>query len=118
MTTEELRSLLKWWESKRLVFNVFIGFIGGITLLLGMSEIDCNYWFLSDILGIFLWGIMANILYSSGILLELSDWYYLKGKIRVKKYRFLLLVLGFTFSCLLTFLCARVYVFSVALCAM
>lgn len=108
MTIEELKLNLKWWESKRWIFNLAVGLVGILTIYEGLSRDDFS-WIRSDIFGILYWGIGANILYSLGFLLELFDWYYLKNKIGIKKIRMILFIIGLLFSCFWTLLCGWFY---------
>ncbi len=108
MTIEELRGNIKWWESKRWIFNLAVGLAGVIAIYYATSY-STFIWYRTDVLGIIIWGIGANILYSSGTLIELFDWYYLKNAIRLKNLRGLFFVVGTVFSCLWTFYNAWMY---------
>ena len=108
MTLEEIRSNVKWWESKRWIFNIVIGFIGCFTIYDSYSRGEYS-WVNKDITGIVFWGICANIFYSTGILLELLDWYYFKNRIGFKKMRLLFFVIGLVFSSLFTLWCGWNY---------
>ncbi len=108
MTIEELKLNIKWWESKRWIFNVAVGTFGILALYRGMSESE-YYWSTSDTLGVITWGIGANIFYSLGLLLELFDWYYLKNRIRLKRFRLFFFISGTLFSSLWTYWCAFLY---------
>lgn len=108
MTLEELRSNIKWWESRRLIFNLLVGLIGALAIYNGLSQ--CNYsWTVADTLSIICWGLGANVFYSLGFLLEIFDWYYLDNKIGIKKFRLLFFVTGTIFSCLWTYWCTWGY---------
>ena len=104
MTLDELKLDIKWWESKRWIFNVAVGLFGAIAIFEGVSRAD-YVWFTSDGISIICWGIGANILYSLGILLELFDWYYLGNRIKIKKFRLFFFVTGLLFSCFWTLWC-------------
>jgi hypothetical protein len=110
MTLHEFKLNIKWWESKRLIFNLVIISSGLISFYDGYSR-STFFWDFSDTVAIFRWIIFANISYSLGILLEIFDWYYLKNKLNVVKYRLILFSLGIVFSFLLTLLCGF-FVFS------
>jgi len=101
MTIEELKSNIKWWESKRWIYNIFVGIFGVLGVYDGISRGE-HHWSIDDILGIIIWGIAANFFYSLGILLEIFDWYYLKNKIGIKRFRLVFFVIGLLFSCLWT----------------
>ena len=102
MTLEELKLDIKWWESKRGIYNLAVGLLGSLALYNGMSQ--CEYsWSVADTIGVVIWGIGANILYSLGMLLELLDWYYLKNRIGIKNFRALFFIVGLLFSCFWTY---------------
>jgi hypothetical protein len=85
-----LKKTIIWWEKKRIWFNVIIGVIGILAVYMYCTDaIETE-----DIIGIILWGIMANILYSVGILLEIVNQYYLKGKLNIFRFRHVFFILG------------------------
>lgn len=107
LTLEELKSNIKWWESKRWIYNIGVGLCGLLMIILAIYG---GYsWTQADTFGVIYWGIGANILYSLGILLELLDWYYLNNKIRIQKFRTALFIIGISFSCLWTLWCCMIY---------
>jgi hypothetical protein len=87
-----------------------VGCSGAIGLYRGSLMVD-YYWSSDDIIGILRYAIIANIFYSSGMVVELLEWYYLKGKLGLGKYRLALFILGTVFSCILTWVLARIYFF-------
>ena len=101
MTLEELKSNMKWWESKRLLFNLAVGLFGVFGIYIGISQYEYTLTII-DFIGIIFWGVSANILYSTGLLLELLDWYYLNNKIRIYRFRRLFFIGGLLFSCVFT----------------
>ena len=103
MTIEKLKSNIRWWESKRWIYNCLVGLWGTIAIYEGLSTIDYS-WALADTLGIVIWGIGANIFYSLGIILEILDWYYLNNRLRVVKFRLFFFIIGLLFSCFWTYL--------------
>ena len=108
MTLEKLKSNIKWWESKRLIFNILVG-ISGIIAIYKASHLDNFYWSNQDTFGTITWGLGANIFYSCGMILELFNWYYLKEKLNLNKLRLLLFIIGLIFSCLWTYFNAWMY---------
>ncbi len=108
MTIEELKSNIKWWESKRWIYNLSVGLFGIFTIYDGFSRGEYS-WTKSDTYGVIWWGIGANVLYSLGILLELFDWYYLKQRLRIKNLRMFLFIIGLLFSCFWTLRCGWFY---------
>jgi len=108
MKIEELKSNIKWWGSKRWIYNLAVGLFGVYGIYDGLSRVE-YFWTFDDSLGIIFWAIGANILYSLGILLELFDWYYLKNKAGIKKFRMLFFIVGVLFSCIWTLSCCFMY---------
>lgn len=102
MTIEELKSDIKWWETKRWFYNLGVAIFGILAMYFGISSDEYSFT-LEDFLGIIIWGIGANIFYSLGILVEILDWYYLENKIGIKRFRMIFLIIGFFFSCFSTF---------------
>ncbi|MDH7911168.1 hypothetical protein [Winogradskyella sp. SYSU M77433] len=108
MNIEELKSNIKWWESKRWVFNVLVGLSGLFAIFNFLAESQYK-WTFEDTIGVLIWGIGANIFYSLGTLLELFDWYYLDSKIGIKSFRLFFFISGTFLSCIYTFWCVLVY---------
>ena len=108
MTPDQLRADIKWWESKRWIFNVFVGILGTVAILICLSEQPYK-WTFRDSLGIVYWGIGANFFYSLGTLVELFDWYYLKNKLGLKKLRLLFFIFGTLVSGIYTFCFVKDY---------
>lgn len=104
MTLEQLRLNIKWWESRRWIFNLVIIIIGSFSFYNGFSRSDFS-WIQSDIFIVIRFIILANICYSLGTILEIFDWYYLKNKLGITKIRLLLFIIGIIFSCFLTLWC-------------
>lgn len=105
MNTTTLQNTISWWEKKRIAFNIFIGLIGSIAVFHFINHAFTQ----DDAIGIILWGIMANILYSIGILLEVANQYYLKGKLNIFHYRLLFFIVGTLLYMLATWVYASLY---------
>jgi hypothetical protein len=60
-----LKSALKWWEKKRILFNVFVAASGIIPLFLYAKSFD-----LEELILIVFYGLVVNVFYSLGFLLE------------------------------------------------
>ena len=90
LDNNRLNETISWWEKKRIIFNIIIGFFGILALII--IQPSCFGWF--DCIGILLWGIMANILFSLGILLEIANQYYFKSKYNVYQFRNFFYVIG------------------------
>ncbi|MBL7559986.1 hypothetical protein JAO71_09245 [Olleya sp. YSTF-M6] len=98
-TKSILNDTVKWWESKRLIYNIIVGLVGLITILI-MQPIHFGFF---ECIGIIIWGIGANIFFSLGTLVEIFDLYYFKGKLKLHNYRPLFLTLGLFIACLITY---------------
>lgn len=95
------REIFGWWESRRLTFNLWVGFVGVFTwlsvLIAGSAAVKPGVDFeepLAMIIGPFFYAIMANICYTAG---PFFDMIFYKKSPRVA-----LLRIGFWFSLLLT----------------
>jgi len=108
MTSEEIRSNIKWWESKRWIYNVLVG-ISGVVALMEVLPKSQYEWTSADTLGIIFWGIGANVLYTLGTIVELFDWYYLKNKLGIKRLRLFFFISGTIVSCVYTYTSVLAY---------
>lgn len=104
MTTWEI---IRWWEIRRILYN-------GILLAIGAASIIAMEWLMGKVipvgedavepfalaLGAFAYGIIANLCYTSGWVLELGMGRADKGRARAVAKK--LFVAGLWFSCLLT----------------
>ena len=96
MIQEKHEYAIKWWEKKRIAFNLIILLGGIIGIIIGVENGLGNYSTLSniDFLEVILWAIIANIIYSMGFFAEALDNYYFKDKfknmLRIKRFRFAL----------------------------
>ena len=98
MNSEELKSSITWWESKRWVFNVIISAAG----IFGITKGIISWYTSQNILVIIFWGIGANLFYSSGMLLEFWDWHYLKNRLKLFRIRRILFLAVTIFSAYIT----------------
>ena len=96
MNRELTKDTLSWWEKKRIWYNLIV-LIFGIWQI--VKEKPDTFGF-EDIKCIIIYGLGANILYSSGILVELLDEYYLKTFFKLKRFRWFFLIVGTLFSVL------------------
>ncbi|WP_299215243.1 hypothetical protein [uncultured Aquimarina sp.] len=109
MTLEDLKTNIKWWESKRWIFNIAVGLFGIFGIYDFLGTIDYQ-WTTEDTIGVIFWGIGANVFYSLGSLMELFDWYYFNNKIKITQgLRYLLFVGGTLFSCFWTLMNTVIY---------
>lgn len=104
MTIEQLRNNIKWWESKRWIYALLILCFSVLGLYMGTSKTE-NYSFsFDDVICLSIWLLVANIFYSVGLLLELFDWYYFKGKLKLIRFKHLFFIFGLLFSCVYSFI--------------
>jgi hypothetical protein len=96
---EKIMSALTWWEKKRILFNLIVGALGVIGVFISpISMLKIN------ILAVIFYGLMANLFYSVGFLLEAFDLYYFKSKLQLFRFRLVLFVIGLLVVGLVTFL--------------
>lgn len=89
-------SVIGWWEARRLIFNMIVGFVGLVTLeqMIGFAPRSSLYQ------AAFVYGIMANACYTLGWLAELVARFLWKDK--AEHFGGILLSLGLLFSVALT----------------
>lgn len=98
-TDSSLLSAFAWWEKKRLVYNMVL-FVIGIIPVLSFDSID-----LFDLIGILLYGLLANVFYCLGFFIEISFKLYFKSDKYFNSKREPLFWAGLIFSvCLTAFL--------------
>jgi len=102
-----LNETIFWWEKKRIIFNIVVGLSG----LLSLIVVSPYFFGIKEIIGILIWAILANIFYSSGILIEIINLYYYSSEVKFFKYRFGLYVLGSFLYCAVTFFYPFLYFF-------
>ena len=107
--SEKIIDGIKWWESKRWIFNLLVGLSGMLGIVKGVYVATENIFVISDILGIILSGIIANIFYSSGILVEIFDNYYFNSKLKMERFREVFLILGCISCCIYAYICTYFY---------
>jgi len=95
------RELLRWWERRRLYFNLYVGIVGVITwwlvLIAGSAAVKPGVDFeepFAMILGPFVYGLIANLCFSLGSVVDLL---FYRGRPRVFLFR-----VGLFFSFALT----------------
>lgn len=88
-TDMSIMESFRWWENKRIWFNLAVGFTGAYVL-----DTYCIRLFPGDIIGIILWGIVANLLFSLGFFAEMADRYYLKHYMDLRQVRWILFLAG------------------------
>lgn len=109
--TDQLLATIQWWEKKRILFNIIVGIFGVIsTLLLNYGHLFTGW---INMLQIILWGFAANIFYSSGILLEVVNVYYLKSSRNFFRYRYLHFTIGTLLYSIVTIITAFTYYISI-----
>lgn len=107
--SEKIIEGIKWWESKRWILNLLVGLSGVLGIVKGINVATENIFVISDIFGIILSGIVANIFYSSDILVEIFDNYYFNNKLKLERFRVIFLILGCLLCCIYTYLSTYFY---------
>lgn len=95
---------IKWWEKKRLWFNLLVGATGLVSVL-----VHARYFGGFELFGVIMWGLVANIMFSTGLMLEIADLYYAKGRWNIHKVRNALFGAGTALYCLLSWFWASLY---------
>ena len=93
-----------YWLNYRIFFNLIVGLAGIIPVLLYLQHLR-----LSILCGITIWGVIANGLYSFGVVLEGLVITKTERARDFKRIRPILFWLGTLVFALLTFLCAFVF---------
>ena len=93
-----LEQSLSWWETRRILFNLIVGGVGLVGMLLFCSDFR-----IMDVIDICFFGVLMNIFYSVGFMLEALNKHYLKDRIKMEDWRLALFVLGTAASAILTF---------------
>jgi hypothetical protein len=93
--------IIRWWERRRLRFNIIVGLVGIATwflvLIAGNAAVQPGVDFeepLAMIIGPFLYGIMANVCYTLGWIVDVLAY---RGSPRKKLFK-----IGMIFSIVLT----------------
>ena len=98
-----LKNALKWWEKKRIWFNIFVAASGIIPLILYAKSFN-----LEELILIVFYGLVVNVFYSLGFLLEAFNEYYFKQRFCIEKFRYPFLIFGILMSSGLTFIWALI----------
>ncbi len=104
--TTEIYKSIRWWERKRLLYNVF-PLLGGLLVPFLRSDVPNGISTLSPFLIILFFLFGANIFYTLGWATELLLQYYFKIPLWGNGIRRILFVLGTLFSFLWMFILIR-----------
>lgn len=96
---KSLLSAFAWWEKRRLAYNLIIGATGVICVFI-LSLIP--FLELTDLIGIVAYGIIANMFYSSGFLIEVAAKHYFRSKMDFTEKRKIFFAIGLILSVLIT----------------
>ena len=97
----------RYWSRKRILFNIIVGISGAISVLLFLG-LDFT---LFDLLGMILWGIVANGLFSIGYVLDSYIISHSKGERSLQDNRGILFWIGTIAYVIVGFLFVMVYSF-------
>ena len=85
------RQVIRWWESRRFRYNVYVGSVGVLTWLLvliaGSAAVKPGVDFeepLAMMIGPFVYGFFANVCYSFGWLVDTA---FFRGVPRIRLYK-------------------------------
>lgn len=104
--TEPDKTLLTafgWWEKRRWIYNIVVGFTGAFFMFL--LPMVTGF----DIIGIVIYGLLANLCYSLGFLIEVVARYYFKNESDFTDRRKLMFGAGLVISVLVTAFLATVW---------
>ncbi len=93
---KSLLAAFAWWEKKRVLYNIIVGVAGIIVLLL------LPYFSILDLLGVIIYGVIVNLFYSLGFLIEVAARHYFKSDIDFTEKRETFFGAGLIFSVLVT----------------
>lgn len=96
---KNLLSAFAWWEKQRIIFNAIVGTAGISGLIIASPKLA-----LIDIVGILVYGIIANLFYGIGFFIEIGTKHYFKSDKDFRNIRVTLFWLGLIFSTAITFL--------------
>lgn len=89
-------SAFGWWEKRRWIYNIVVGFTGAFFMFL--LPMVTSF----DIIGIVIYGLLANLCYSLGFLIEVVARYYFKNESDFTDRRKLMFGAGLVLSVLVT----------------
>jgi hypothetical protein len=89
-------SAFGWWEKRRWIYNIVVGFTGAFFMFL--LPMVTSF----DIIGIVIYGLLANLCYSLGFLIEVVARYYFKNETDFTDRRKLMFGAGLVISVLVT----------------
>ncbi|MFK7773854.1 MAG: hypothetical protein AB8F94_17015 [Saprospiraceae bacterium] len=73
--SEELYESIKWWESRRILFNIAVGISGLIPIYIFWDAV-LEIGFLFSVIGILIYGSLANICYCFGWGIDILKSFY------------------------------------------
>ncbi len=97
-----LEDSIRWWEKKRLWFNIIVGVCGILPAAFAMGSMGLTL--LLFLVGSIFWGLGANVMYCSGFMLEALSFHYLKIDKPFTWLRWTMFICGIVFSSLVTLL--------------
>lgn len=100
--SKELYESIKWWEKRRILYNIAVG-IAAIFPILRLCIFIESIDYIPFSLGIIVYLCLANICYCFGWGIDILKSFYFKNS-TYGKHKSLLLVLGIVFSMLFTLL--------------
>jgi len=103
---DPLLKAFAWWEKKRLLYNIIVGFTGIIVCL------SFPIHTFLDIISVILYGVMANLFYFSGFILEVITVHYFRKDMIFEKWRPALFWTGLIFSVFVTVMMGFLFVFT------
>jgi hypothetical protein len=93
-----------WWERMRWIYNLAVGLVGLSAILA-----NANQFVTADMVGLVMYGLLANLFYTLGFYFEMADQHYFRGVLGLYKFRTLFFVAGSVGSMLLTLVTTLTY---------
>ncbi|MEZ4686473.1 MAG: hypothetical protein R3B47_10525 [Bacteroidia bacterium] len=107
---ESIKDIVRWWEKRRIRFNLAVGITGLFALLLFTSYM----FFYSPglafyVFGILFYGIIANVFYTLGWASDIYSKVLLNDRLQLTRYKNALFIGGTLFSMAVTFILAFLF---------
>ncbi len=93
--------LIKWWERKRITYNLLVGISGAAVFLLPIFAEDLRIFIPLGIMAA-IYAFFANVFYTLGWILEVLLVVYFKKINGIGQYKYILFLIGTIFSMLLS----------------
>lgn len=97
--TNQLGQSVRFWEKRRITYNVLVGVCGFIILIIYWKY---TRWY--DVVFASIYAIIMNLAYMTGFYLETLDLHFLNSRFSIHRRRPTLFILGTILACIFTLL--------------